>query len=73
MEYSEQFFNIKQIPYICRQNAFYYDNNDNFNEVYIDNILYRNINTIPIISQSKSLNYIKESFNIIKLRKSNSM
>ena len=76
MESSEQFFDIIQIPYICRQDAFYYENIDHFNifnEVNIDNIVYKSINTIPIISQSKSLNIIKESLNNIKLRKSNSM
>ena len=70
MESSEQFFDIIQIPYICRQDAFYYENIDHFNE---DNVVYRSINIIPIISQSKSLNIIKESLNNIKLRKSNSM
>ena len=84
MEYTENLNDIdqvpyicRQVPYICRQNAFCNENQDNFNifnEVNIDNIVYKSVNIIPIISQSKSLNNnIKNSFNIIKLYKSKSL
>ena len=84
MEYTENLIDIdnvpyicREVPYICRQNAFCNENQDNFNifnEVNIDNIVYKSVNIIPIISQSKSLNNnIKNSFNIIKLHKSKSL
>ena len=77
MDYTENLIDIDQVPYICRQNAFCNENQDNFNifnEVNIDNIVYKSVNIIPIISQSKSLNNnIKNSFNIIKLYKSKSL